>query len=79
MASASFQSINGERVGDWDGPFCLTGEKGQPGANGYDGTDGADGNGIEFIFALIRYVNDKSSVITPEAPVGQGEDDIPEG
>ena len=79
MASASFQSVNGERVGNWDGPFCLTGEKGQPGANGYDGTDGADGNGIEFIFTLIRDINDKSSVSTPEAPVGQGEDDIPEG
>jgi len=36
MASASFQSINGERVGNWDGPFCLTGE---------DGKDGVDGAG----------------------------------
>ena len=43
MASASFQSVNGERVGNWDGPFCLTGA---------DGKDGEDGNGIEFIYHL---------------------------
>lgn len=72
MASASFQSIDGERVGNWDGPFCLTGE---------DGRDGVDGAGIEFAYILCtksEYNSLKNT--TPIAEHGDGRaDDLPSG
>lgn len=72
MASASFQSIDGERVGNWDGPFCLTGE---------DGRDGVDGAGIEFAYILCtksEYNSLKNT--TPVAEHGDGRaDDLPSG
>ena len=70
MASASFQSIDGERVGNWDGPFCLTGENGR---------DGEDGSGIEFAYILCtkaEYNTIKNT--TPVAEHGDGRaDDLP--
>ena len=70
MASASFQSIDGERVGNWDGPFCLTGENGR---------DGEDGSGIEFAYILCtkaEYNAIKNT--TPVAEHGDGRaDDLP--
>ena len=72
MASASFQSIDGTRVGNWDGPFCLTGENGQ---------DGADGTDIEFAYILCtkaEYNTLKNT--TPVATHGDGRaDDLPSG
>ena len=72
MASASFQSINGERVGNWDGPFCLTGENGQ---------DGVDGANAEFAYILCtksEYNTLKNT--TPVATHGDGRaDDLPSG
>lgn len=43
VAYGTFESLHGSLVGNWDGPFCLTGA---------DGKDGEDGNGIEFIYHL---------------------------
>lgn len=43
VAYGTFESLHGELVGSWDGPFCLTGENGK---------DGEDGNGVEFIYHL---------------------------
>ena len=84
MASATFSSVTGHEVRPSNAAtawtkVCLTGEPGAAGADGYNGTDGADGNGIEFIYTLIRNMNDKPLVQRPVAPVGQGEDDIPNG
>lgn len=70
MASATFESLTGERTGNWDGPFCLTGER---------GSDGSDGNGVEFIYTLVRNINDKVNVVRPVAPAGSGDDDYPTG
>ena len=58
---------------------CLTGEAGLSGANGFNGTDGADGNGVEFIFTLIRDINDKNIVDTPIAPSSSQPDSYPAG
>ena len=60
-------------------PICLTGEPGANGTNGYNGTDGADGNGVEFIYTLVRDMAAFNNLSTPVAPLGEGEDDIPEG
>ena len=72
MASASFQSINGERVGNWDGPFCLTGENGQ---------DGVDGTNTEFAYILCTKADYNSlKNTTPVAEHGDGRaDDLPSG
>ena len=84
MASATFSSVTHKEVKPSNATsawtlVCLTGETGVAGANGFNGTDGADGNGVEFIFTLVRDVNDKATVDTPVAPSSSQTDSYPAG
>lgn len=84
MASATFSSVTHKEVKPSNASsawtlVCLTGEAGLAGANGFNGTDGADGNGVEFIFTLIRDINDKNSIDTPVAPSSSQADSYPAG
>ena len=57
MTCATFRSVDGTIIGDWQDPVCMTGENGK---------DGEDGEGIKFIFKLA---SDAQHV--PSAPQGQ--------
>lgn len=60
MTSATFsKKSGGSMVGDWEGPFCITGP---------DGIPGADGSDIEFIYALT-----KNEMIKPAYPSSETE------
>ena len=63
---------NGNLIGTWSDPFCITsadGKNGSNGKDGRDGRDGADGVNIEFIYKRCTNLSAFRELTAPESEI----------